>query len=203
VYILARRVVPYDVLQPFHRSAILAAFLEQLGQAQQKADMKIFYGFPADDSPVLVAILRQERADVCPECGLASGDVRREERPLRTLHETIYVNLHTARVEEEQVVGQPETRRRPAPGNVRLESTAGAVQRLAEAGECRLRTQVGPEDFEYLVAVELVARIDCEELHERPGFRTIPLGIRHRLTVALDRKSAEQAYRDGSGYVFV
>jgi hypothetical protein len=72
------------------------------------------------------------------------------------------------------------------------------MQRLAEAGERRLGSQVRPQALEDLLAMEPVVRLERQELDQRLRFGPIPLGLCNPLTVALDIESTEHAYVDGS-----
>lgn len=73
------------------------------------------------------------------------------------------------------------------------------MQGLAEAGESRLESQVGPEDLENLIAVELMVWLDRQELDQRPGLRSIPRCVRDEVAVAADLEGTEYADGDGRG----
>jgi hypothetical protein len=73
---------------------------------------------------------------------------------------------------------------------LRLEGVASEMERLAETIGCRGRISIRPEEIDHLIAVELVGRLDGQQLDERGGFGPFPVERRDRPTTELRSKAS-------------
>src|SRR4030095_13546821 len=79
----------------------------------------------------------------------------------------------------------------------RLQRAPDGVNALVQVVDRRARVEVGPQRLHHLFAVELVVRLQRQQLDEQRGLAARPVALLYQPTVHADAERAEQVNLQG------
>jgi hypothetical protein len=184
-----------DLLESSDRRASLATLLAKSSEGGQQRDAEAAQFLAPPDGPILEAIFREQVAGVQIESRRVRCRIVATARRLRRPLERLDVDpQRSGRLERQDLVLEHQRRSTSDSRGRWRESATSDVERLVQVVGGGFWLKLRPQLLDDLLAVQTVARRQCEQLYEASGLAAPPLGMLDRAYTNRYVKAAEKLY---------